>query len=96
MIAVRSSSRVGVTDFGVNAIRLNYIAAALVTQGWKINEITAKDFPDYFGESVRAESRLRKSSTSRPEISRTRWPSNVHPSAGLKVATIWGSSMSLL
>mmetsp|Transcript_28661 Transcript_28661/g.66575 ORF Transcript_28661/g.66575 Transcript_28661/m.66575 type:complete len:86 (-) Transcript_28661:223-480(-) len=49
MVMVRSSSRVGVTDFGVNAIRLNYIADALRGMGWKINELTPKDFPDYFG-----------------------------------------------
>merc|ERR1712008_273601 len=39
-IMVRSASRVGVTDFGVNAIRLNYIADKLRQNGWKIAEIT--------------------------------------------------------
>ena len=42
MVMVRSSSRVGVTDFGVNAIRLNYIADSLREMGWKINELTPK------------------------------------------------------
>ena len=45
---VRSSSRVGSTDFGVNAKRLNYIAASLREQGWEIQEITAKTHEDYF------------------------------------------------
>ena len=48
MIMVRSSSRVGQTDFGVNAARLNYIAAALRSQGWTIDEISPKTHPDYF------------------------------------------------
>ena len=45
---VRSSSRVGFTDFGVNAARLNYLAARLREQGWTIAEITSKGYPDYF------------------------------------------------
>ena len=32
LVLVRSSSRVGFTDFGVNAIRLNYLAATLREQ----------------------------------------------------------------
>ena len=47
-VQVRSSSRVGQTDFGVNALRLNYIAAALRKEGWTIPEITAKTHEDYF------------------------------------------------
>eukprot|EP00325_Prymnesiales_sp_UTEX-LB-985_P030823 CAMPEP_0174728332 /NCGR_PEP_ID=MMETSP1094-20130205/51514_1 /TAXON_ID=156173 /ORGANISM="Chrysochromulina brevifilum, Strain UTEX LB 985" /LENGTH=278 /DNA_ID=CAMNT_0015930225 /DNA_START=15 /DNA_END=851 /DNA_ORIENTATION=- len=47
-IMVRSSSRVGQTDFGVNAKRLNYIAATLRDQGWTIVEITPKTHADYF------------------------------------------------
>jgi len=47
-IMVRSASRVGQTDFGVNAKRLNAIAAALRDNGWTIDEITAKTHPDYF------------------------------------------------
>ena len=49
MVTVRSSSRVGQTDFGVNAKRLNYIAEQLRKQGWAIDEITGKTHPDYFG-----------------------------------------------
>lgn len=49
LVTVRSSSRVGQTDFGVNASRLNYIAAELRKKGWVIDEITAKSHPDYFG-----------------------------------------------
>jgi len=41
-VLVRSSSRVGYTDFAVNALRLNSIAASLRAQGWAIAEITAK------------------------------------------------------
>ena len=48
LVQVRSSSRVGQTDFGVNAIRLNYVAAALRQDGWTIEEITEKKHPDYF------------------------------------------------
>jgi len=48
LVMVRSSSRVGQTDFGVNAARLNYIAAGLREQGWTIDEITPKTHSDYF------------------------------------------------
>ena len=48
LVQVRSSSRVGQTDFGVNAIRLNYISAQLRKEGWTADEITEKSFPDYF------------------------------------------------
>ena len=34
-VAVRSASRVGDSDFGVNAKRLNYIAARLREKGWR-------------------------------------------------------------
>ena len=47
-VQVRSSSRVGTTDFGVNAKRLNFIAAPLRTAGWTIDEITPTSHPDYF------------------------------------------------
>ena len=33
-VCVRSSSRVGDSDFGVNAKRINFIAAALARKGW--------------------------------------------------------------
>jgi hypothetical protein len=45
---VRSSSRVGTTDFGVNAKRLNYIARGLRSQGWDITELTSTTHKDYF------------------------------------------------
>ena len=47
-ILVRSASRVGITDFGVNAIRLNYIASQLRSKGWTIDEITEKSHRDYW------------------------------------------------
>jgi len=47
-IMVRSGSRVGQTDFAVNAKRLNFIAAALREKGWSIDDITPKTHPDYF------------------------------------------------
>ena len=47
-VDVRSGSRVGQTDFGVNAKRLNFIAASLRPAGWEIDEITPKSHPDYF------------------------------------------------
>jgi uncharacterized protein (DUF1499 family) len=48
-IQVRSASRVGVTDFGVNAIRLNYIANQLKSKyGWSISIITSETHRDYW------------------------------------------------
>jgi len=47
-VQVRSSSRVGATDFGVNAKRLNYIAAGLRSSGWTADDITPKTHADYF------------------------------------------------
>jgi len=47
-VMVRSASRVGVTDFGVNAVRLNYIAAKLRAKGWTIAEITPETHRDYW------------------------------------------------
>jgi uncharacterized protein (DUF1499 family) len=47
-VMVRSASRVGVTDFGVNAIRLNYISGKLRDRGWKIAEITPETHRDYW------------------------------------------------
>merc|ERR1719238_2019892 len=40
-VCVRSSSRVGDSDLGVNAKRLNYIAAALRAKGWDAPAIAA-------------------------------------------------------
>ena len=47
-VQVRSASRLGFTDFGVNAVRLNYIAAQLRQKGWKIAEITPQTHRDYW------------------------------------------------
>ena len=47
-VMVRSASRVGVTDFGVNAVRLNYIASKLRAKGWTIAEITPQTHRDYW------------------------------------------------
>lgn len=48
VVQVRSGSRVGATDFGVNAKRLNYIADPLRKEGWNIVELTEETHPDYF------------------------------------------------
>jgi len=50
-ILVRSASRVGFTDFGVNAIRLNYLANGLRKRGWIIEEITPESHRDYWQAS---------------------------------------------
>lgn len=47
-VMVRSASRVGVTDFGVNAIRLNCIGDKLRSKGWEIAEITPESHRDYW------------------------------------------------
>lgn len=47
-IQVRSASRVGITDFGVNGIRLNYLASKLREKGWTVDEITDKSHRDYW------------------------------------------------
>ena len=47
-VLVRSSSRVGFLDFGVNAKRLNFLSSKLRAAGWTAPEINAKTHPDYF------------------------------------------------
>ena len=47
-VQVRSSSRLGFLDLGVNAKRLNWISAALRAKGWTAPAITRVDYPDYF------------------------------------------------
>ena len=54
-VQVRSGSRVGQTDFGVNGSRLNIIAEALRKDGWTIDEITAKTYADYFNAAADAQ-----------------------------------------
>ena len=41
-VAARSSSRVGDSDFGVNAKRVNYIAKGLREKGWTAAGVAAK------------------------------------------------------
>ena len=50
-VLVRSSSRVGFLDFGVNAKRLNAIGSALGKAGWTAKEITPKTHGDYFAQN---------------------------------------------
>jgi len=45
-VFVRSASRIGYTDFGVNAIRLNSLASKL--KGWTITEISPETHRDYW------------------------------------------------
>ena len=47
-VQVRSSSRLGFLDLGVNAKRLNWISAQLRELGWAAPKITQDDYPDYF------------------------------------------------
>ena len=47
-VQVRSSSRMGELDLGVNAKRLNWISNELRSNGWTAPAITKADFPDYF------------------------------------------------
>ena len=46
-VQVRSSSRVGYLDFGVNAKRLNYIAKDLRAQGWDAPGVDFKTHQNY-------------------------------------------------
>jgi uncharacterized protein (DUF1499 family) len=46
-VQVRSSSRVGYLDYGVNAKRLNFIAKVLRSQGWNAPGVDFSLHPDY-------------------------------------------------
>ena len=46
-VQVRSSSRVGYLDFGVNAKRLNYLAEALRGKGWDAPGVDFESHRDY-------------------------------------------------
>lgn len=46
-VQVRSSSRIGYLDFGVNAKRLNYIAKELKSKGWNAPGVDFSTHPDY-------------------------------------------------
>merc|ERR1740139_1234536 len=48
VVQVRSSSRIGNLDLGVNAKRLNWISAELRAKGWTAPAITEAEYPDYF------------------------------------------------
>lgn len=48
-VQVRSSSRLGYLDFGVNGLRLNAISKELRARGWTAPEITPKSHPQYWG-----------------------------------------------
>lgn len=50
-VQVRSSSRVGYLDFGVNAKRLNYIAKMLVEKGWEAAGVDYNSHKGYFAEN---------------------------------------------
>ena len=50
-IQVRSSSRLGYLDFGVNAKRLNFIARALQDKGWDAKGVDLKTHPDYVSQN---------------------------------------------
>ena len=51
VVNVRTSSRSGYLDFGVNARRLNWLAARLRADGWKAPPIDAAAWPDYFAQN---------------------------------------------
>lgn len=46
-VQVRSSSRIGYLDFGVNAKRINYIAKALRSNGWTAAGVDLANHQDY-------------------------------------------------
>ena len=46
-VQVRSSSRLGYLDFGVNAKRINYIAKALREKGWEAEGVALETHRDY-------------------------------------------------
>ncbi|CAJ1395130.1 unnamed protein product [Effrenium voratum] len=50
-VLVRSASRLGYLDLGVNAKRLNWISQRLRDRGWAAPKITAELFPRYASEN---------------------------------------------
>ena len=52
-VHVRSSSRIGYLDFGVNGKRLNYIASSLRAKGWKAEGVDYKTHAFYASENER-------------------------------------------
>jgi uncharacterized protein (DUF1499 family) len=54
-LLIRSSSRLGNWDYGVNAARLNRIAEDLAKKGgWQTSQITAKSHPRYWSQNCPA------------------------------------------
>mmetsp|Transcript_63850 Transcript_63850/g.93491 ORF Transcript_63850/g.93491 Transcript_63850/m.93491 type:complete len:268 (-) Transcript_63850:425-1228(-) len=52
-VLVRSSSRLGYLDFGVNAKRINYFADRLNEyEGWKCSKISKASHPDYVAQNA--------------------------------------------
>jgi len=51
MVQVRSSSRVGYLDYGVNAKRINYIAKALREKGWIAEGVDLKNHAEYTAQN---------------------------------------------
>ena len=47
-VQVRSASRLGYLDFGVNAKRLNYLSSKLRALGWTAPQIDSTTHPSYF------------------------------------------------
>ena len=45
---IRTSSRLGYLDYGVNAKRVNYFAEALQARGWKTTPLLSKGHEEYF------------------------------------------------
>jgi len=50
-VQVRSSSRIGYLDYGVNAKRLNWIAEAMRSKGWDAEGVDDKSHPFYAAEN---------------------------------------------
>ncbi|GMH74868.1 hypothetical protein TrLO_g14185 [Triparma laevis f. longispina] len=50
-VLVRSSSRLGYLDYGVNAKRLNWIGERLKNKGWKVQTIDRTTNRDYFEQN---------------------------------------------
>ena len=50
-VQIRSSSRVGYLDFGVNAKRLNYIAKMLSKKGWQAEGVNYQTHSFYVFEN---------------------------------------------
>ena len=52
LVNVRTSSRSGYADFGVNAKRYNYFAKKLAAvKGWKTSTAREREHPDYFAQN---------------------------------------------